>query len=181
MVDLLGGPLQMEFWGPSKWPYTWVAGVIPQLLGVITQLITGTGSPCSGLFQINSKTVSSLHLDTKGLRAGLTTLGISHMRSSDTWLGAEMFPNPRIRWPLDMNSWQRMNADVLKRQAPELLGQRNECVLQAVRLSWWWSSSHPCGMVGWENRGKFRLCLPNILMCLHFILELFKDDFALSL
>ena len=39
--------LQVELWGPFKWPYKWVSGVITLLIGVITTLITGGGPPCT--------------------------------------------------------------------------------------------------------------------------------------
>ena len=47
-----GGPLRstivrkMEIWGPYKWPYEWVNGVITPLNTSITLLITGGGPPC---------------------------------------------------------------------------------------------------------------------------------------
>ena len=33
-------------YNPYKWPYKWVTGVIPLLIGVITQFITGRDPPC---------------------------------------------------------------------------------------------------------------------------------------
>ena len=39
-------------WGPYKWPYKCVTGVITLLIGVITQFITGRGPPCRWWSQI---------------------------------------------------------------------------------------------------------------------------------
>ena len=40
----------MELWGPFKWPYKWVIGVITLINGVIFLLINGRGPPCSFLY-----------------------------------------------------------------------------------------------------------------------------------
>ena len=57
---LQGGPLPVisRVITPYKWPYKWVNGVMTLLIGVVTPLITGRGTPCTDFCGCFSKVVA---------------------------------------------------------------------------------------------------------------------------